>query len=365
MRPLSASEAIGPALERTKDVLARPFRWQTFIKLAAVAFFAEIGGNFNFPGGGGSSSGTSPTHSSSMFVQPGMVAVLVLVGIAVFIIGLVLFYISSRLQLVLVELVATRQTIVAPMWRRCSRLTWRWIGLKLLFFLASILLTVVVAGPFVAYFGSTGGFSSFHPTFVNILLMIVAGLVLLLALIVAYMLLRDLALPFLALEDLSISDALGRLRFILAADPGQVALYLVLRVVLGVAIAIGCELAAFLILLISLIPFALVGGGLWFALHNTGTVGTVILIACGVAGGVVFFCWMLCVGIAIFGSLFIFFQAYALYFLGGRYPLLGDLLDRSTPPPSYAYATGYPPPIQPAQQEPPATPPIPESPPTS
>jgi hypothetical protein len=38
-----------------------------------------------------------------------------------------------------------------------------------------------------------------------------------------------------------------------------------------------------------------------------------------------------------------FGQAYALYFLGGRYPLLGDLLDRSTPPPAYAYPAGFPP----------------------
>jgi hypothetical protein len=59
------------------------------------------------------------------------------------------------------------------------------------------------------------------------------------------------------------------------------------------------------------------------------------------------------------GSLLTFFQAYALYFLGGRYPLLGDLLDRSTPPPAYAYAASFPPPAPPPYQ-----PPQPDSPPT-
>jgi hypothetical protein len=43
-------------------------------------------------------------------------------------------------------------------------------------------------------------------------------------------------------------------------------------------------------------------------------------------------------------------DAYAIYFLGGRYPLLGDLLDRSTPPPPspllIPYAA-YPPPLPP------------------
>ena len=370
MRPLSASEAISPALDRTKDVLTRPFRWQTFLKLAAVAFFAEIGG-LNLPGGGSNSSSTSSTHSSTTFLSdssplsPAMVAGIVVAGIVVFITGLILFYIGSRLQLVLVELVATHQTIVAPMWRRYSSLTWRWIGIKLLFFLAVFLLTLILVGPFIFYV-ARGGFSSFHPSLVQILLMIAGGLCLLVALVAVYILLRDFALPFLALENLSISDAISRLRFILAVDSGQVALYLVLRVILGIVFAIAGEIAALLILLVSLIPFGIVGVGLWFALHNMGGAVTAILIACAVVGGLVFFCWMLCVGIAIFGPLFMYFQAYALYFLGGRYPMLGDLLDRSTPQPPYAYATGFPPPpYQPPQPEPPATPPIPESPPTS
>ena len=47
MRPLSATEAIGPAFGRAKDVLARPFQLRTFLKIAAVAFFAEMGGGLN------------------------------------------------------------------------------------------------------------------------------------------------------------------------------------------------------------------------------------------------------------------------------------------------------------------------------
>jgi len=32
------------------------------------------------------------------------------------------------------------------------------------------------------------------------------------------------------------------------------------------------------------------------------------------------------------GALYTITESYALYFLGGRYPLLGDILDRTTPP---------------------------------
>jgi hypothetical protein len=46
------------------------------------------------------------------------------------------------------------------------------------------------------------------------------------------------------------------------------------------------------------------------------------------------------------GPILTFLDAYAIYFLGGRYPMLGDLLDRSTPlplaPPPYPAPTAYP-----------------------
>ena len=52
----SATEALSPAIERTRASLFAPFRWGTFLKLCAVAVFTEgFGGNFNFSG---------PSHSS-------------------------------------------------------------------------------------------------------------------------------------------------------------------------------------------------------------------------------------------------------------------------------------------------------------
>jgi hypothetical protein len=41
MKALSTSEAIWPALERTYSYLFRPFQWETFLKLAAVATLSE------------------------------------------------------------------------------------------------------------------------------------------------------------------------------------------------------------------------------------------------------------------------------------------------------------------------------------
>jgi hypothetical protein len=344
---------------RARDLLGRPFRLGTLLKIAAVAFFAEMGGGFNlnFPGRSNGLHGLPPA------VLTFVVAFAVLIGIVSLIIGLILFYIGSRLQLVLLELVAIRHTYVAPVWRKYGSRTWRWIGLKLLFFLCILLISlpfiIVAVLYFIHHALGIGTFSSDFPfpglPIAQILLFIAAVLIVLLVISAIYMLVHDLTLPFLALEDLSISQSLGRMRAILAAEPGQVILYVVLRMVLGLVFGIVAEIAVFLVLLVSLIPPGIVGVILWFSLHKAGTAGTVALIACAIFGGLVFLCWAFCVVIGFMGSLLTFFQAFALYFLGGRYPVLGDLLDRSTPPPAYAYAAAFPPPppYQPPQPSPP------------
>jgi hypothetical protein len=344
MRPLSATEAISPAIERTRDILSRPFRWGTFLKIAAVAFFAELGGsgfNFSVPGRGGGLHGIAPG------VMAMIMAFALIFGLILLVIGLILLYIGSRLQLVLVDLVATRQTSIAPHWRKYGSPTWRWIGLKVLFFLCIVLLIAVLASPIILYFvmhhPGIGAFSFSGLHLSMILLMVVAGILILLAATASYMLLRDFALPSLAFEDISIFESLRRVRSLIAAEPGQVALFLLLKFLLLLMFGIGGEMLLVVALLLSLIPFGLIGGGLWFALHNAGSAGTAALIACAVFGGLIFFCWAACLVIAVLGSVYVFSQSYALYFLGGRYPLLGDFLDRSTPPPSYAYATPYPP----------------------
>jgi hypothetical protein len=350
--------------------MGRPFRMGTFLKIAAVAFFAEMGGglNLHIPGR------SNGLHQLPPAFLAFVVAFAVLLGLVSLVIGLILFYIGSRLQLVLLELVATRFTFVGPLWSKYGSRTWRWIGLRLLLLLCFliVLLPFIVAA--ILYFfhhahgagalGVAGLFSGLH--IAQILLFIAAVLLVLLIVSAIYMLVHDLALPFLALEDLSISQSLTRLRALIAAEPGQVILYLFLRLVLGIVFGIAAEIAMVLVLLFSLIPPGIIGVILWFSLHHAGTAGTVLLIACAIFGGLVFLCWAVCVVIAFMGTLLTFFQAYALYFLGGRYPLLGDLLDRSTPPPAYAYAAPFPPPQPPPpyQPPPPQQPPQPDPPPS-
>jgi hypothetical protein len=337
MRPLSASDCITPAIERTKSLLFRPFRWQTFLKLTTVAFFAEIGGG-TLSFGSNHQPGKIPGASPATYGL--ILAVLFALLLLAVVFGLIMLYVGSRLQLVILEVVATRQTIIAPIWHKYSRLTWRWIGLKLLFFLICGLIFLAVLAPVVISMFRTmppGDHPSpLVPLFSHIVLFIGAILLVILVVGSAYLLLRDLALPFLALENLSISDALSRLRAVVAAAPGEIALYVLLRFVLSLVAAIGAEILISFILLVSLIPFAIVGGVLWLALHHAGAVGTAALIASAIVGGLVLLAWMACVCIGLVGTVFVFTQSYALYFLGGRYPLLGNILEplrAAYPPP--------------------------------
>ncbi|HEX3570893.1 MAG TPA: hypothetical protein VHU44_08725 [Acidobacteriaceae bacterium] len=348
MQPLSATECISPAIQRAKDLLARPFRLRTYLKLCALAFFAEIGS--------GSCNLSSPGNNHGMHgLPPGLVAFVVAFAVIFGVIGLVvwlaLMYLSSRLQLVLVEVVATRQQYIAPFWHRQGPATWRWLGVKLLFFLGLLAMMAIVGLPFLYYairhrIFSSGG----SPPILWILLLIPVVLLVVLVMVVFYGLLRSLVLPSIALEGLSASEAIRRARAIVDAEPGQVALFLLLQLLLTVAIGIGAEILLFLTLLLSLIPFGLVGGGAWLALHHAGAAGMAALIGLAITGGLVFVCWAVCLVMGALGPVYVFSQAYSLYFLGGRYPLLGNLLDETTPVPLMAVGPGFmPPPIAPPE----------------
>ena len=270
------------------------------------------------------------------------------------VIWLVMLYVTSRLQLVLVEVVATRHQYISPFWGKQGPATWRWLGVKLLYCLAVAAISAIVFAPFIYYairhriFSAAGS-----PPMTWILLLIPLVLLVLLVAGAVYAVLRGLAVPPMVLEGLPAGEAIRRARAIVDTEPGQVVLFVLLQILLTIAMAIAAEILIVLTLLVSLIPFALIGGGAWLALHHAGALGIAILIGLAVAGGIVFLCWMVCVCMGLLGPVYIFSQAYALYFLGGRYPLLGDLLDQTTLLPDFAAPPGFiPPPSSIAPPEP-------------
>ncbi|HSY34145.1 MAG TPA: hypothetical protein VK814_00205 [Acidobacteriaceae bacterium] len=357
MRLLSAIDAIGPAWNHTSRILIAPRNWRLALKIGAVAFFAQVGGcnsSFSSPG--------RHLPSAPPALIAGIVALAFLLASIALLIGLAFFYLSSRLQFVLFEVVLRSDTTLSPIWRRYASATWHWIGLKILYFLAAIICAAPILVPLVIHFIREMG-PSFHGAtpqdpvalFVAILGFISAIFFIVVLIGIGYALLYDFGLPSMALESTSISDTVSRVWSLIRSEPGPVALYVLMRFLL----AIGGSLAADSILvvgaLIAFMPFGGVGLIAWLSLRHAGLAGHVAMIAIWIVLGLILLALVVLAAIILSGFVYTFLQAYALYFLGGRYPLVGAYLEPFLAPP-YPYpgypGAGAPPPIPPRQPGP-------------
>jgi hypothetical protein len=336
MNPLSAIDAISPALAHTRRLLWHPRNWRLMLKIGAVAVFAQMGGaNFNgnsVPnnlGSGSPHTGDFP-HAAAMAAIVSIIIVAAVIGLMI---GLAFFYIGSRLQFTLFEIVLRSDTTVAPIWRRYGAATWRWIGLKILFFLACFavcapfLIPIIIA--FVHGISSSAQNGSMHSPmpFIGTILAFVGSIIVIIFFVaVLYSLLHDFGLPSMALESTSMKETLRRVWNMLRAEPGQVLLYLVMRFVLSIVGSLGAGFILGIGTLIACIPFGLFGLLDYFLLHNAGTGGKVAMVLVWVLLGMVLIALIVIAYIILVGYVLTFLQAYALYFLGGRYPLMGHYL---------------------------------------
>jgi hypothetical protein len=346
MRPQSAAEAIQPAIQRTRTVLFQPFQMGRSWKLAAAAYLSALGAFF------------IPTPIFSFFAkasQPHATfpSLLLSMGFGTIfsIVMFVFFYLGARMEFVLFDIVLLNEKFVAPSWRRHGNQAWRWVGFKMLFSIAlSILLgplfylayrAFMAQMPIVAPPGQPPSPQLFHTLFGFYALI---GIPIVLAMI-SSSLLTNFVLPSIALEDTTVREGLRRTLGLFRSEPGPVSLFVVLKVLLGLAAFMAMETAIFLSVIVCLIPIVLIGAGGWLLLRSAGDAGHLMMLAGAILLGGVFGVFAVYIGMLAKGCVQVFFQAYALYFLGGRYPMLGDLLEPPTPPIPYALP---PPEISPA-----------------
>ncbi len=333
MQRLSAIDAISPAWEHVRRLLLSPPSWRLLLKIGAVSCFAQMSGgsaNFGAP--------LKDTGQYSSLLLP----VLFVVSLLLLAIGLGLFYLSSRLQFVLFEVVLKQETVIAPIWRRYGRVTWRWIALKIGFLLAALLCIAPILIPVILHFAHTipagPAVMSAGRTFAIVFELFAAIFLLLFVMGVGFVLLLDFGLPSMALENTSVGETLRRVWSLILAEPLEIALYLLMKFLLIMAGAIVAYIALLIGALVLLIPLGGASLGLWFALRHATGGGHLLLIAGWVVASLILLVLMTMAAIMAFGYLLTFLQAYAIYFLAGRYPLLGEILDPTpglpfTPPP--------------------------------
>ena len=342
MRILSATEAISPAFSRTKLVLFTPYRIGRTWKLATTAYLSMASTVFlpwpfiyllfipfvhQMPG----------VNSSAVVIILAVVLTLTLIWI-------VIFYLISRLRFAYFDVVLNHGQFIAPAWRKYGNQSRKWTLFKLLlgtFCMAAVALPVVhIARELFKTFSSLPMQPGQPPSpefFHAIITMYAAffGFYILFGLFLwLSSILSDFIVPSLALEDTTLSEAFRRLGQLIRNEPAQFAAYAFLKPVFAFAGMMAAGLAFYIGLLIVAIAALLVAGIIGLLLHLLH-VPTAVLIALGIVFGVIVYITTFVYGMFLAnGIVMTFLESYLLYFLGGRYPMLGDLLDRSTPPPS-------------------------------
>ena len=346
MQPVSAADALGLALTRTRSVLApgrvRPGR---FLKLALVAAFTQatfLSLSMTYPLQGGQMALLSSRHRAGQqaFATGGLgplgaagLGILLAVLVLLVLFSLAYLYAICRCRATLFSLVLTRGVgSVREAWRSQSRSTWRYLGTLVMAGLVYCTLLAAVLGPFlvrlVRLVGAAGP-QDVSPQ-IGSLMLTFAGLAwLVLPIWIAFdALLQDFVLPCMVLEpEQPLGAAFARLAAVGRRAPGQLMLFLLLRAVVAFAVALALGIA----MLVVLGVFALGELGVGWLLYRllwSGSLGAHAIFFAAVAGMacVLFALYLLCVT-AIYGVTGTFKACYGACFYAGYYPELALRLD--------------------------------------
>jgi hypothetical protein len=353
MQPLNAIDAVAPAFTRTHQTLFAPFRIGRSWKLAATQALGFYGSMF------------VPVPLFLLLIPasvfnsvPALRTTLLIGGAAYMLVYLVILYFCARLELVSFEMLVTRAQFVAPMWRRYSARIWPWFGFKIL---VGTLYTALLAAIFFApihqlvlnFMASAhsmhlpGGrhpdpeaMQAFMAPFIQQMAIVqMLSYLILFLMKIPSTLLNDFVLPFFVLEDIPLLAALARGFEVFRADPLQVLLYLILKPILFL-IGYIMQSVALTVTLIPVIILFIIGAIITgLTSHHSGAgIGAIAGIA--IIGYIVLFALMFWLSFGLLGYLTALLEAYGIYFLGGRYRLLGNLLEPGldrpfTPPPVF------------------------------
>lgn len=337
MRRYSAAEAIGPAWEHAKAWLWHGTSKKTYLALATVA---SLAGTFSASGGfsndnfrnrmaafnAGPTSPLVPMHTPHLHG-----AALVPFWLIFTIVAAVLFYVSIRFKFVLVNALATRRRTIRPLWEIYGEATWQWIGLTVVLVLAA------------AAIGAAIFFTLKHTGMTRGATALFAGLAVPISILTALIVwtLRDFVLPVVALEGTSIGTAWQCAMDALSAEPGEFALYFLLKLIVTFVLVVVRVVVFVLAVVLLAVPFVLIGILPVIFFHGFGVIGAAIAILVAFVLLFAYFITSICLLFAISGPVSAFVVSWGLYFYGGRYALLGEMLEPAvaiptyTPPPSF------------------------------
>jgi hypothetical protein len=272
-----------------------------------------------------------------------LLALAFIAAIGVFV--LVMSYLWCQFRLTLIDTVLTGECRIRESWEKYGQAGIRLFGFYLL---SSMLMVVTAIGLLVLPLMSAARSGVFRQPGGGLAYLLGAGAILLLIFVIVVVLfwivvvfLKDFVAPVLALEDLTIGEAWGRVKTIASADPGAFVVYILMKIVLAIASGIIFGIVTFVVVLAILIPTIIVAVavGVTFkgqlqnlsGLFSSMTAAKLALIATAVVVFIAAIAYLLAF-ISVPAA--IFFESYALFFLGSRYePLRALLIPEPSPAP--------------------------------
>jgi hypothetical protein len=337
MSPVSATDAISPAIQRTKEFLFRPFNWGTYLKLGLVAIITE-GTWANLR----SSTHKAPPSGHGSMGFPALSPAAWMASIAAAVLAMLLcfwlFYLVTRLRFAFFHCLISNTRKLGAGWRlyrgQATRFFWLNVVVGLGFLLLVALVALPFAGGFWRLFHETppGGHPPIGLLFSLVLPLIPLMLFLALVGISADVILRDWMLPHFALENARAVEAWSRVWASITAEKRQFFAYALLRLVLPTIAMV----ALFMVLLIPGLILAGSVAAIEYGVHATfaGSTGasSMVGILLQVFFGVLAVGFALLASVCLGGPVSTGLREYALVFYGGRYQLLGDILFPPPPP---------------------------------
>jgi hypothetical protein len=268
------------------------------------------------------------THEQWLPILVGVAAIIVLIVIPLVVL---ISYLLIRLRFSYFDCVLRMQDRIGPAWARYHRQAMRYLGMTicvgLAFWVAIALAGYGIYDHFKLLIQSLGsenkpGWVAFLPLIGVVILMfsllgIAASLI--------NTALGSFVLPHMALEDATIADALSDVWSDFVAEPWQYVFFVLLRFLTTLAASIIAAIG----LIIPLVVVVAIGAVIVIILK---TVSTSLAVLLGVPAGLLVLVLFFLAGIGVGGSIGTFRRNYAILFYGGRYPVMGNMLQQPQAP---------------------------------
>jgi hypothetical protein len=330
--PISAIDAISPALNHARQQLFQPFRISQWLRLALVGLLAG-----ELASGGCNSNFQMPQRTNHLMgpalpnINPvamaGLIALLLGLGTVLYVL---LLYVNSVMRFILFDSVVERHCAIRRGWNRRQIPGVRLFLWQLAFLLATLVAMTILIGIPAAIALAAGWLTNpkQHPVplILGGMVMFFVLLVFLLLLMAIHVLTKDFVVPQMALEDVTAFQAWGRLLPMLSSEKGPYTGYLLMKIVMALGVAVVVGIITFIVILIVLIPVGGLGAAVVLAGKAAGLQWNLYTISLAVIVGCILLALVLYVMSLVSLPATVFFPAYSIYFFAARYPNLDALI---------------------------------------